>query len=271
MIEQGRGRLLTVAVERTWGHGTIASMPTLTRFEALSFDCYGTLIDWEAGIAGGLRRWLAGRRADLDDESLLVAYAALETGVQAADPDILYPDVLARVLDGLGERLGIPVTAPEAEAFAGSVGDWPAFPDSAEALARLKRHFRLIILSNIDRSSFALSNARLGVEFDAIVTAQDVGSYKPDRRNFEALLRTASGLGVREGRLLHVAQSLFHDHVPAKAMGLPTAWIDRRAGRPGSGATPTPVEDVRPDWTFPTLAAFADAVDTEAAESERRR
>jgi FMN phosphatase YigB (HAD superfamily) len=130
-------------------------------------------------------------------------------------------------------------------------------------LARLKRRFRLIVLSNIDRTSFALSNARLGVEFDAIVTAQDVGSYKPDPRNFEALLRTAGELGVGEGRLVHVAQSLFHDNVPAKAIGLPTAWIDRRAGRAGSGATPAPPVDVRPDWTFPTLAALAEAVDAE--------
>jgi len=260
-----------VAGVRPWGHGTIAPMPTLTHFDALSFDCYGTLIDWEAGIVGGLRGWLAGQRADLDDESLLGAYAGLETTLQAADPGALYPAVLARVLVGLGEQLGVSVTPTEAEAFGGSVGDWPAFPDSSEALGRLKRHFRLIILSNIDRASFALSNARLGVEFDAIVTAQDVGSYKPDPRNFEALLRTASDLGVGEGRLLHVAQSLYHDHVPAKAMGLPTAWIDRRAGRAGSGATPAPAEDVRPDWTFATLAAFADAVDAEPMELERRR
>jgi len=243
--------------------GTIAAMLTFARYEALSFDCYGTLIDWETGIVDAIRRWLAGRRPDLDDEALLAAFAELETGVQAADPDALYPVVLTRVLHDLGTRFEVSVPAGEAAAFGASVGDWPAFPDSPDALTRLQRRYRLIILSNIDRASFALSNARLGVEFDAIVTAQDVGSYKPDPRNFQSLLRTAADLGVGDGRLLHVAQSLFHDHVPAKAIGLPTVWIDRRAGRPGSGATPAPPVDVRPDWSFPTLEALAEAVEAE--------
>jgi 2-haloalkanoic acid dehalogenase type II len=246
-------------------HGTIGPMPTFDRFRALSFDCYGTLIDWEAGIVTGLRRWLDGRRADIDDEALLAAYAELETGVQAADPAAPYPVVLARVLARLGERSDVPVTAAEAEAFGGSVGDWPAFRDSPEALERLARRFRLIILSNIDRASFARSNARLGVKFAAVLTAEDIGSYKPDPRNFEALLGRAADLGVAKDELLHVAQSLFHDHVPAKAIGLSTVWIDRRAGRTGTGATPAVPADVRPDWTFPTLEAFADAVDEEEA------
>ena len=246
-------------------HGTIGPMPAFDRFRALSFDCYGTLIDWEAGIVAGLRRWLDGRRSDLDDEALLTAFAELESGVQASDPGARYPLVLSRVLGLLGERLDVPVTPAEADAFGGSVGDWPAFPDSAEALARLRGRFRLLVLSNIDRASFARSNARLGVTFDAVVTAEEVGSYKPDPRNFEALLRTAAGLGVGKAALLHVAQSLFHDHVPAKATGLSTVWIDRRAGRPGTGATPAAPGAVLPDWTFPTLAAFADAVEDDAA------
>ena len=236
-------------------------MPAFERFRALSFDCYGTLIDWESGIVAGLRRWLDGRRSDLTDEDLLAAYAGLETGVQADEPGTRYPIVLGRVLDGLGERLEVEVSPLDAEAFGASVGDWPAFPDSPDALARLKRHFKLIVLSNIDRESFALSNARLGVEFDAIETAEDIGSYKPDPRNFEWLLRRAGELGVGKGELLHVAQSLYHDHVPAKAIGLPTVWIDRRGSAAGSGATPAPAVDVTPDWTFPTLAAFADAVE----------
>jgi putative hydrolase of the HAD superfamily len=251
-------------------HGTIGPMPSFDRFRALSFDCYGTLIDWEAGIVAALRRWLDGRRTDLDDEALLAAFADLETGVQAADPGARYPVVLAAVLARLGERLGLSVGRVEAEAFGASVGDWPAFPDSPEALARLASRFRLIILSNIDRASFARSNERLGVRFDAIVTAEDIGSYKPDPRNFVALLSTAAGLGVAKGQLLHVAQSLYHDHVPAKAIGLSTVWIDRRAGRVGGGATPAAPSDLHPDWTFPTLAAFADAVDeAEALEATR--
>jgi 2-haloacid dehalogenase len=115
-------------------------------------------------------------------------------------------------------------------------------------------------LSNVDRDSFAASNRRLGVTFSAVITAQDVGSYKPSPRNFEALLAEAGRLGVPEGRLLHVAQSLFHDHVPAKQAGLPTVWINRRHGRPGRGATPAPATEVTPDWEFPSMRAFADAV-----------
>jgi 2-haloacid dehalogenase len=236
-------------------------LATLAAYDAFSFDCYGTLIDWEAGILAALHRWLGGRGRDIDDDALLEAFAAQESDLQAADPAARYPVILGRVLTRLGDQLGVPVTPVDAERFGASVADWPAFPDSPAALARLQRHGRLIILSNIDRVSFAASNARLGVTFDAIVTAQDVGSYKPDPRNFEALLGTAGTLGVGEGRLLHVAQSLFHDHVPAKAAGLSTAWIDRRAGRSGTGATPAPPVEVRPDWTFPTLAALADAVE----------
>src|SRR6202040_32847 len=119
-------------------------------------------------------------------------------------------------------------TAQGRDRLATSVADWPAFPDSPGALAALSSRYKLIILSNVDRRSFAGSNARLGVTFDAIVTAEDVGSYKPSLRNFEALLQTVRRLGVGDGRLLHVAQSLFHDHVPAQSLGLRTAWIDRR-------------------------------------------
>jgi len=130
-------------------------------------------------------------------------------------------------------------------------------------LRRLSRRYRLIILSNVDRASFAGSNERLGVTFSGIVTAEDVGSYKPSPRNFEALLREAARLGVAEGRLLHVAQSLFHDHVPAKAAGLPTVWIDRRKNAAGWGATPAPPTDVTPDLTFTSMQELADAADRE--------
>jgi 2-haloalkanoic acid dehalogenase type II len=157
--------------------------------------------------------------------------------------------------------LGFEVTDADAAALGSSVGDWPAFPDSAEALARLKQHYRLIILSNVHREGFAASNRRLGVEFDAILTAQDIGSYKPNPANFNALLSKADEMGVAEGRLLHVAQSLFHDHVPAKAKRLPSVWINRRQDQPGWGATPNPGVTVSVDAEYPSMAAFADAVD----------
>ncbi|MEO3790731.1 haloacid dehalogenase type II [Nonomuraea sp. B10E15] len=230
-------------------------------FDALSFDCYGTLIDWEAGIATVLRAWAGTHGLRMSDEHLLTAYSAHEAQAEADHPGDLYPRILARAMRGLGAQLGVPVSDGEAESLAVSVPDWPAFPDSAEALERLSRRYRLIILSNVDRASFAGSNKRLGTTFTSILTAEDVGSYKPDPRNFEALAREAERLGVAEGRLLHVAQSLFHDHVPAKAAGLPTVWINRRHDNAGWGATPEPSAGVTPDWTFTSMRAFADAVD----------
>ncbi len=236
----------------------------LADFEALSFDCYGTLIDWEAGIARVLRGWADAHGRTLTDDELLMAFADAENAAEVATPSALYPVILARSMRSLGAALKIPVTDEEAEAFASSVPDWPAFPDSADALARLGRRYKLIILSNVDRTSFAGSKRRLKATFASILTAQDIGSYKPSPRNFEALLAEAARLGIPDGRLLHVAQSLFHDHVPAKAAGLPTVWINRRSGKPGSGATRVPEVRVTPDWTFPSMAALADAIEAES-------
>jgi 2-haloalkanoic acid dehalogenase type II len=238
-----------------------ASDVNLTDFDALSFDCYGTLIDWEAGLSAVLRPWARDHGLEVTDEQLLTAFSSHEARAEAEHPTDLYPQVLARAMRGVGEQLGVPVGDAQAEALATSVPDWPAFPDSAESLERLSTRYRLIILSNVDRTSFAGSNARLGVTFTSILTAQDIGSYKPSPRNFEALLRETDRIGIPAGRLLHVAQSLFHDHVPAKAIGLPTVWINRRHADPGWGATPEPSAGVTPDWIFPSMAAFADAVE----------
>lgn len=224
-----------------------------------TFDCYGTLIDWEAGLAAVLRPWAKRNGLALADEQLLTAYSTHEMAAETEYPADLYPDILARSFRGLGAELGIEVSDQDATALATSVPDWPAFPDSADALRLLSQRAKLIILSNVDRASFAASNARLGVEFAAILTAQDIGSYKPSPRNFAALTAQARRLGIGEGRLLHVAQSLFHDHVPAKQAGLPTVWINRRHDRPGSGATPAPAADVSPDAEFGSMAAFAAA------------
>jgi 2-haloalkanoic acid dehalogenase type II len=240
----------------SWSH-----VMHLRDFDALSFDCYGTLIDWEAGLAAVLRRWAGRHGLEMDDEALLAFYSGHEAAAEARHPTDLYPDVLAHSMRALGDELGVPVSDAEAAELGSSVPDWPAFPDSADALVRLAGHYKLIILSNVDRTSFAASNRRLGVTFTSIVTAQDVGSYKPSARNFEALLAERDRLGIPEGRLLHVAQSLFHDHVPARSAGLPTAWINRRHDRAGWGATPDPQAPVTPDWEFPSMAAFADAAD----------
>jgi 2-haloacid dehalogenase len=228
-------------------------------YEALSFDCYGTLIDWEAGLAAVLVPWAKRSGLALGDEQLLTAYSAHEMAAETEHPGDLYPDILARSFRGLGAELGAEVTDGDATALATSVPDWPAFADSAQALALLSQRAKLIILSNVDRASFAASNARLGVDFAAVLTAQDIGSYKPSPRNFAALMTEARQLGIGEGRLLHIAQSLFHDHVPAKQAGLPTVWINRRHDRPGWGATPAPAADVRPNAEFGSMAAFAAA------------
>jgi putative hydrolase of the HAD superfamily len=239
----------------------------LTDFDALSFDCYGTLIDWEAGLAAVLVPWARSRGLGLTGETLLAAYSAHEARAEAEHPAEPYPAILARSLRSLGRELGGEVSDEDAARLAGSVPDWPAFGDSREALAALARRYRLIILSNVDTASFAASSKRLGVTFSAVITAQDVGSYKPSPRNFDALLAEAGRLGVPPGRLLHVAQSLFHDHVPAQRAGLPTVWINRRRDRPGWGATPEPPAPVRPDWEFASLRAFAAAVAAESASA----
>jgi 2-haloacid dehalogenase len=230
----------------------------LNQFEALSFDCYGTLIDWEAGLATVLGPWARSRGLTLDDEDLLAAYSGHEATAEAEHPAETYPEILARAMRDLGRELGVAVTDEDAGLLARSVGDWPAFPDSHDALVALGGRYRLLILSNVDRKSFAASNRRLRVTFASVLTAEDIGSYKPSPRNFDELRAEARRLGV-EGRLLHVAQSLFHDHLPAQQAGLPTAWINRRHDRPGWGATPAPAGDVVPDWEFPSMEAFAAA------------
>ena len=233
----------------------------LTEYKALSFDCYGTLIDWEAGISAVMGPWAREEGLDLSDEELLLAYADDEADVERETPAALYPDVLAMAFRRTGEKLGASVSDSWARRLGDSVPNWPAFPDSADALARLARHYKLIILSNVHRAGFAGSNQRLRGDFAAVITAEDVGAYKPAESHFRALDATLPRLGVDRQALLHVAQSLFHDHVPAKREGVPSVWITRRHDRPGWGATPEPTEDWAFDMEFHSMADFADAVD----------
>jgi 2-haloacid dehalogenase len=222
-------------------------------FEALTFDCYGTLIDWETGILAGIRPVLGARGAGIPNEDLLARFAAAEAAIEAG-PYARYRDVLGLALRDVAGAYGIQALDGEAAAFGGSVGDWPAFHDAAAALAQLKTRFRLGVLTNCDDDLFAASSRRLGVEFDWIVTAEQAHGYKPRIANFELLFER---LGLPRDRILHVAQSLFHDHVPAKKLGLATVWIDRRRGRDGFGATP-PAE-ATPDAAFGDMASFAAA------------
>lgn len=231
----------------------------LRDFGVLSFDCYGTLIDWENGLLAALAPWRRREKIEASDREVLEAFAAFEARQQAETPAMLYPEILAAVMKALGSRFGGAVADADAQAFGRSIADWPAFPDSADALAYLKRHYKLVILSNVDRESFRASNARLGVEFDAIHTAQDIGSYKPSPANFAYLVARLGEQGIGPERILHTAQSLFHDHIPAKAAGLATCWIDRQRGKKGHGATTPPGGSVTPDFRYKTLGDMAAA------------
>jgi len=241
----------------------------LTAYKALSFDCYGTLIDWEAGIAAVLRPWAREQGLDRTDEELLHAYAGNEAAVERETPSAPYPDVLATAFRRTGDSLGRPVSDAWAQRLGSSVPQWPAFPDSADALARLGAHYRLIVVSNVHRDGFAGSNQRLRADFAAVITAEDVGAYKPAESHFRALATELAELGVRRDELLHVAQSLFHDHVPAKREGLRSVWINRRHDRPGWGATPEPSDEWSYDLELASMGDFADAVDRAFAGGRR--
>ncbi len=235
-------------------------MNELRPFKVLTFDCYGTLIDWERGLLDVLRPYLSLGGA-VADESILAAFSEAEPACQRENPTALYPNILRAAYGRVVGRLGVAAPTEGAEALAGSVGDWPTFKDTREALQRLKRRCRLVIISNVDRASFARTNEKLGVAFDAIITAEDAGAYKPALNHFHLAAERVGAWGVDRAEWLHVAQSLFHDHVPAKSMGLRTAWIHRRRDMSGWGATLPPEAPVTPDWVFGSLAEFADALD----------
>jgi 2-haloacid dehalogenase len=222
------------------------------RFDVLTFDCYGTLIDWEAGIASALLAMLEAHGVQATAEEVLAAYAGHEADLEAG-PYRAYRDVLALAMGALGMDYGVEPTASEMAAFGGSVGDWPAFPDSADALRRLHERFRLGVITNCDDDLFAASSRRLGVTFDWVVTAQQARRYKPNPRGFELAFER---IGFPTSRILHVAQSLFHDHVMAKRLGLATVWVNRRQGRAGTGATPP--ANATPDLIVPDMATLAD-------------
>jgi len=222
----------------------------LSRTKVLTFDCYGTLVDWEAGILGALRRYLAPDQAADDD--LLEDYAALEADAEAGQYK-RYREILGQSLATVIERRGVVLSADEAGQLGGSVVDWPAFTDSASALMALATRFDLGVITNCDDDLFAASNTRLGEPFRWVITAQQAGSYKPSLNNFQLAFER---MGVPHDAVVHVAQSLFHDHVPAKHLGLQSVWINRRAGRSGSGATPP--ADATPNATFSDMASFAE-------------
>lgn len=232
----------------------------LADFEVLTFDCYGTLIDWETGLFDGLRTLVARSRGGKSRDQALEEFGRHEFAQERETPAMPYSHLLAVVYRRLAEAWGIVTTNEEAIAFAASVPSWPEFPDSVETLQYLQRYYKLVILSNVDRVSFRSSNARLKVDFDAIYTAQDIGSYKPSDRSFEYMLgKLKEDFGFDKPDILHVAQSLRHDHAPANRAGLASAWIDRRHASEGWGATMPPTGTPRYDFRFESMAALADA------------
>jgi 2-haloacid dehalogenase len=217
----------------------------------LSFDCYGTLIDWETGILSALRAVLEPRGIDRPDGELLSLFAATESPIQQG-PFRRYREVLDLTMEAMARQLGFEPTEAERSALSRSLPEWRPFPDTVAALRRLAARFRLAVISNVDDDLFAGTARLLEVGFDWVVTAQQVGSYKPNVRNFE-VARERIGRPLEEW--IHCAQSLFHDVGPARSLGIATVWVDRHRGRAGSGATPP--SSAAPDLVVPDLATLA--------------
>lgn len=229
-------------------------MIDLGQFEVLTFDCYGTLIDWETGLIDAVQPILAAHGVDMADEELLERYAHYEAALEAG-PYQPYRAILAGALGGIAGELGAEVTSGELSTFSESVADWPAFEDSMDALRRLADRYRLGVITNCDDDLFAASARRLDATFEWVVTAEQARAYKPSSAPFSLALKA---IDVPRERVLHVAQSLYHDHVPARELGLATVWVNRRQGRAGSGATPP--ADVTPDLEVPDLATLVELV-----------
>lgn len=231
----------------------------LTDFKALTFDCYGTLIDWESGMIEALKPLTSRLNAPLSRNALLEAHARHESAQQIQTPGMRYRELLAIVYKRLAEEWAAPVSWPECVSYGLSVRDWPAFPDTAAALQYLKKHYKLAILSNVDNESFSFSNQKLGVSFDAIYTAEDIGAYKPALGNFEYMVDKLKSLGVKRNEILHTAESMFHDHKPANQVGLASCWIYRRHNDQGFGATMNPGAMPKYDFRFTSMAEMAKA------------
>ena len=226
-------------------------MMDLAQFEYLSFDCYGTLIDWESGILAYLRPLLQSKGASVTEGGILNLYSEFEPR-QQQPPYRSYREVLAGVVRDFAAHFDFAVSAEEAAGLADSIRDWQPFPDTVAALRRLQSRYKLAVLSNIDDDLFWLTAPKLGVDLDLLVTAQQVQSYKPSLRNFERLLQE---LPVEQSRLLHVAESLYHDVVPAHSLGISAVWVNRRQNKP---AAATKLVNARPDLEVPTVGALAD-------------
>jgi 2-haloacid dehalogenase len=226
-------------------------MLEFTRFEILTFDCYGTLVDWEAGILSALRRILSAHDKKADDATLLKLYGDFEQRSEEG-PFRSYREVLESVVRRFGTELGFTPSAEQALSLPDSLPTWKPWPDTVAALRRLKTRFRLAILSNVDDDLFAATRPQLGVEFDEVITAQQAQAYKPSRKLFELALRR---INAPAHRVLHVGQSIYHDVIPAQALGLATVWVNRPSAQPGVGAVKA--AEAKPDLTVSSLEELA--------------
>jgi 2-haloacid dehalogenase len=222
-----------------------------SRFSAISFDCYGTLANWEAGILPALQSVLARHGRSLADASILELYGEFEAEAESG-PYRKYREVLQSVVRSFGERLGFEPSLDDLRLLSESVPSWPPFPDTVAALRQLKKRYKLAIVSNIDDDLFAQTREHLGVEFDAVITAEQAKSYKPSTNNFELALRA---LDLSPDRLLHAGQSIYHDMIPARSLGIATVWVNRKSARPGVGAVRAAAG--QPDLEVPDLATLA--------------
>jgi 2-haloacid dehalogenase len=228
-------------------------MLDFSRFEILTFDCYGTLINWEDGILRCLHRTLAAHGKDTDDATILRLYGDCEARAEQGEYR-RYREVLQSVVQQFGEQLGFVPTEPEVRSLPESLQEWKPWPDTVTALRKLQRRFRLAVISNVDDDLFATTQPQLGVEFDQIITAQQAGAYKPSLKIFELAL---SRVGVPAHRILHIGQSIYHDVLPAQSLGLATVWVNRPSARTGVGAVKA-VEG-RPDLQVSSLGDLAAA------------
>jgi 2-haloacid dehalogenase len=222
-----------------------------SRFTTISFDCYGTLIDWEAGLLPALRAILAAHNSTLPDSSILELYGEFEAEAEGG-PYQSYREVLESVVRAFGQRLGFQPAEAEIRSLHESVPHWPPFADTVAALRKLKTRFKLAIISNIDDDLFAQTQKLLVVDFDGVVTAQQAQGYKPAKKNFELALER---LAIPREQLLHAGQSIYHDVVPARSLGIATAWVNRKSARPGIGAVRA--AHGQPDLEVPDLATLA--------------
>ncbi len=226
------------------------------RFEVVSFDCYGTLIDWERGILPALKQLLSNREIDFSDDGTLELFAEFESELEKDENDYIeYRKILQEIVKKFGQRFNFEPTATEINSLVDSLKNWQPFPDTVAALSALKQKYKLAVISNIDDDLFAGTAKHLKVEFDWLITAEKVRSYKPSTRNFEIALET---MGIPPEKLLHVAQSVYHDIVPATSMGISTVWVNRRHDKTGFGAT-MPASG-KPDLEVPDLKTLVESI-----------